>query len=246
MLRSLLLFFLLFSAFAHAERVVRLGTADVAPYGLMKPDGQADGVFLQLGNLIATRAGLPHENGLYPPARLYAMLQRHELDLAISSRSLDRDIGLVNLGKVGQMEGRIVYRDTLNIDPHGLADFSPYLIGRIGATCPPLARANMRLYDLSDYDQGYRMLMAGHLDALCGDSGGLSSAIRHIVGDKPVPLKSFTFLTTDVWVYANPQLPAAERKKLHDAIEAMQAGGEIERFLAQQLPSLILTGRGGK
>jgi hypothetical protein len=217
---------------------------DVAPYGVAKANGQPDGVFLQLGNLIAMRAGLPHENGLYPPARLYAMLQRHELDLAISSRFLDRDLGLVNLGKVGQMEGQIVFRDSLKVDPHGLEDFRPYLIGRIGATCPPLARANMRLYDLSDYEQGVRMLMAGHLDAVCGESGGLAMAAQRNTAGKAMPLKSFTFLQSDVWIYANPEMPAAERQKLRDAVAAMQESGEIKRFYEQQLPRIPSDKRG--
>jgi ABC-type amino acid transport substrate-binding protein len=233
-IRPIILLLLALPSFAIEP--LRIGTIDVPPYGMMDNEGATDGVLYQLGSRIAQRTGLPYNNLLYPTGRVYAMLTHRQLDLAISSRSLDRDLGLVNLGKVWQMEGILLYRANLPLaDPRTLADFAPFTIGRLTGTCPPLLRAGLQVKDVSDYSQGLRLLAANRLDALCGDRGGLQYALRRDTSSPPP--RMFTFLTSDVWAYANPSLSQATLTQLRNATTEMVKSGEAARLIERYVPS---------
>ncbi|GAB3268140.1 substrate-binding periplasmic protein [Chitinimonas naiadis] len=230
--RSLLiLLLLLLSAAQAAENRLRLGVIAVAPYGYEDNQGKPDGAFYQLMQRLAQRAGLPADTALYPPARLYALMQHHQLDMAISSLRLDQQMGMSNLGKVAEMEGILLYRQQLPIAPKALPDFKPYLIGRLTNSCPVLQREGYRYYDLSDYKQGVRMLAAGRLDALCGDSGALGHMTRAELGSGQAFAPPFVFLRTDVYVFANPTLSPAVREKLANSMAALNREGETLRIL---------------
>lgn len=238
MLRLLPLLCLLFLApLQAAEPRLRLGVIAVPPYGYENSRGQPDGAFYQLTLRVAQQAGIPADAALYPPARLYALMQYHQLDLAISSLPLDKQMGMSNLGKLMQMEGVLLYRRQLPITPHALADFKPYLIGRLTNSCPVLQREGHRYYDLSDYKQGVRMLAAGRLDALCGDSGALGYLVRSEYGKGQSFAPPFVFLWTDVFLFANPALSADVRNKLAASVASLNREGEtlriVGRYLAQ-------------
>ncbi|MEH6459047.1 substrate-binding periplasmic protein [Chitinimonas sp. JJ19] len=234
----LLLISLLFTVTALAQAAsLRLGTLDVTPYGYLGADKQADGAFYQLTNRVAERAGLPYQNTLYPTARLYAMLQRRQIDLAISSLKLDEQMGLIKLGTISQLEGVILYRAQLPLKPRQLEEFKPYLIGRLNGTCPLLQRKGHRLYEVSDYRQAMRMLVAGRLDGLCGELGGLSPALNAEPAVQPLLAPPFVFLTTDVFLYANPKLPATTLQQLSRATAALNSEGEPQRILKRYVAS---------
>lgn len=215
---------------------LRLGTVAVAPYGMDDAHGEADGIFYQLASRIAQQAGLPFRNALYPTGRLYAMLTHREIDLAVSSRQLDRDLGLVNLGKIWQLEGIILYRASLPMAPKQIGDFKPYSIGRLPGTCPTLARSGMQLYELADFHQGLRMLAAGRVDGLCGDRNSLSYLLAH-TSDANMVTRSFTFLTSDVWVFASPTLDAATQAKLRTAADGLLKSGEAQKLIERYIPA---------
>ncbi|HEY9104602.1 transporter substrate-binding domain-containing protein [Chitinimonas sp.] len=238
MLRLLLIFcLLLLVPLQAAELRLRLGVIAVPPYGYENDQGQPDGAFYQLSLQVTRQAGLPADAALYPPARLYALMQHQQLDLAISSLRLDQQMGMSNLGKLMQMEGVLLYRRQLPITPHTLADFKPYLIGRLTNSCPVLQREGHRYYDLSDYKQGIRMLAAGRLDALCGDSGAVGHVMRSEFGGKQPFAPPFVFLRTDVFLFANPALSPEVRNKLAASVAGLNREGEtlriVGRYLAQ-------------
>ncbi len=244
MLRCVVLCAVALLTFARADDVLHIGTLDVAPYGEASNDGKLKGVFATIAEQVIGRAGYSFEDELYPPARLYALLKLKAIDVAISSRNLDLDYGLVNLGKVGEMRGLIVYRADLPVAPKATTDFSPYLIGRLGGTCPTLARAHMRLYNLDDYLQGYRMLAAHRVDALCGESGALAFSWKQASNPHFPALKSFNFLNSDMWLFANPDMPAATQVRLREALNSMRSAGEIQRIISQEIPTQPLIGSG--
>ena len=230
-LRILLLLAVLMSLAVHAEPVLRLGTVSVAPYGMTDAHGQASGAFYELLNAIVDEAGLPHSHAIYPPQRLYTLLQHRKVDAVLSSRSLDHDYGMVNLGTLSKMEGVIVYRDDRPV-PQSLSDMSDDLIGRIGATCPSLARAGMHLYDLSELGQGLRMLQAGRLGGVCAETAALSMAAAAAPADI-VHLRAFSFLTTDVWLFVQPSLPNATQEALKRAVATVTQNGTVARIMAK-------------
>lgn len=237
MLARLLIACLLLLPLAHADAPLRIGTLAIAPYGYLDASGEPDGALYRLANRIAEQAGQPYDNAVYPPARLYAMLERHRLDLAMSSRDLERDMGLVQLARIWQLEGWILYRKTLALQPAGLADFRPYTIGRLNGTCPPLQRAGVKLYTISDQAQGLRMLAAGRIDGLCGDAGSLTLALRSVPAAAPQLAPPFVFLRADVHLYANPELPAARQGLLREAALQLARSGETARLMAGYLGS---------
>jgi ABC-type amino acid transport substrate-binding protein len=231
-LRTLILILVCLPLFAQP---LRAGTLDIPPYGLVDAQGAPDGVLYQLTNRVMQLAGLPYVNRLYPTARLYALLAHRDLDLAISSRQLDRDMGLVKLGKVWQIEGMLLYRPDLPVHPHALDDFSPYLIGRLTGTCPTLTRAGMHMTDLADIEQGLRMLAANRIDAICGERGGLHYAMRHSTEGEIIAAQTFTFLRSDAWLFANPKLAPATLEKLRVALGDMMQSGEADKLVARYI-----------
>jgi ABC-type amino acid transport substrate-binding protein len=231
---------LLLSHAALCAPALRVGTFDVVPFGMHDGDGNIDGIFAQFANQVAQRAKIGYSHQLYPPGRLYALLQHHQLDLAVSSRNLDRDFGLIKLGKLWQLEGVIVYRANLPVEPHQLGDFSPYLIGRLTGSCPTLVKSGMRLYDLSDLNQGLHMLAAGRIDGLCSDRASIGFIMQHDVVAADAGLHSFTFLSTDVWLFANPRLDAGTLATLQAATDELYRSGDalrlVERYIATRPP----------
>ncbi|MFC4161072.1 substrate-binding periplasmic protein [Chitinimonas lacunae] len=225
---------------AQAQAPLRIGTLDIPPFGLRSETGQAEGAFYGLGQRIAALAQEAPDNQLLPTARLYALLQRRQLDLAISSRSLDRDMGLIRLGQVWQFEGVIVYHKDSRLAPRQLNDFSGKQLGRLKDSCPAVARVpGVRIYELSEYGQGLRMLVAKRLDGLCAERYGLLYAAR----DEPEALftmaEPFPFLTTPVWVFANPKLDPQRIERLRQAVVQVQREGEMEKQMAPYLPKRI-------
>ena len=142
--RFFLFLVLLMHLTVRGEPTLRLGTLNVPPYGEPDAQGRPSGAYTELLNAIVNAAGLQGNQALYPPQRLYALIQHREVDLVLSSRSLDRDYGMINLGTLSKMDGVIVYRDD-RAEPRTLQDMSGDLIGRLGGTCPSLARAGMHL-----------------------------------------------------------------------------------------------------
>lgn len=223
-----------------AAKPLRIGTLDIPPFGLRDENGRPQGAFFGLGQQIAKLAGVKADNQLLPTARLYAMLQRRQLDLTISSRSLDRDMGLLQLGQIWQFEGVIVYHRDSRLAPRELGDFAGKLVGRLKDSCPGVAKTpGVRVYDLTDYGQGLRMLVAKRLDGLCAERYGLLYAAQ----EEPEALfkiaEPFQFLTTPVWVYANPQLDPDQLKRLRAAVAEVQRNGEMERQMAPYLPKRL-------
>ncbi|WP_269532726.1 ABC transporter substrate-binding protein [Chitinimonas sp. BJYL2] len=236
MLRTLLIFCVaLLGVTQAADKPLRLGTLDVAPYGYLTTKGRPDGAFFLLGNRIGEVAGVPTRNTLLPTARLYAMLERKQLDLAITSVSLDTKAGMINLGRVWRFEGVVVYRPELGLTPRALAEFRPYLIGRLNHSCPVLSRQGMRVYELTDISQGLRMLQAGRLDGLCGEAGSLNAAAHSSGIDMHRFAEPFVFLSTDVSVYANPTLPADTLARLSAAIRQLNETGDTERLISKYI-----------
>ncbi|MBV8660293.1 MAG: transporter substrate-binding domain-containing protein [Burkholderiales bacterium] len=230
-LRLVLLLLLLLSAAVYGEPPLRVGTVSVAPYGMTDAHGQPSGAFYELLNAIIDEAGLARSHTIYPPQRLYTLIQHRKVDLVLSSRSLDHDYGMVNLGTLSKMEGVIVYRDD-RPEPRSLSDMSADLIGRLGATCPSLARAGMQLYDLSDLGQGLRMLQAGRLGGVCTETAALSMAASAAPKDM-VHLHAFVFLTSDVWLFAQPNLPPTTQAALKHAVESVTQNGTVARIMAK-------------
>ncbi|WP_374356712.1 substrate-binding periplasmic protein [Chitinimonas sp.] len=236
MATKLPLILLLFSVISAMAAPLRIGSIDVAPFGLMSNEGELDGIFVQMANRVVQKANLPYTHLLYPSGRLYVMLEHHQLDLAVSSRNLDRDLGLVRLGKLWELEGVIVYRSALPLQVRKLDDLAPYLIGRLNGTCPTLAKAGMRLYSLNDYNQGLRMLAAGRLDGLCGDRASLRYSIQRSAMDLQSSTQMLTFLRTDVWLFANPALDGPTQLALRNATEDLYKSGTAQRLVERFLP----------
>ncbi|QNM95858.1 substrate-binding periplasmic protein [Chitinimonas koreensis] len=235
MLARLLIACLLLLPLAHADAPLRIGTLAIAPYGYLDASGEPDGALYRLANRIAEQAGQPYENALYPTARLYAMLERRRLDLAMSSRDLTKDMGLVQLARVWQLEGQILYRKALPIQPTQATDFRPYLVGRLNGTCPPLQRAGVPLYTVGDLAQGLRMLAVGRIQGLCGDAGALGQALRSEPAAAQQLAPPLVFLRADVHLYANPELPAARQNLLREAALQLARSGETARLMAGYL-----------
>jgi ABC-type amino acid transport substrate-binding protein len=225
-----------------AAAALRVGLMDVAPYGYAGHDGQPDGAYVRLAREIVTEAGFEPSLAIYPTARLYAMLQARQLDLTLSSRNLDRDLGWVQLGRVGQFEGWILTRRGTPM-PSSFEALKGKLIGRMGGTCPPLARAGLSLYTVRDYPQGLRMLAVGRIDALCGERAGLEMAERREAALRHAFNPPWVFLTADVRVYANPGLQLAVIDRLRRAVQAAVARGSPARHLHAASRSGVLPGR---
>lgn len=234
-MRQLCCLFLSFVCFAGTptERMpIHIGTLDVAPYGFTNHAGKPSGAFVELVNRIAARADVLADNALYPTARLYALLQQRQLDLALTSMSLDQTAGYVDLGKLWRFRGVILYRKQLGLAPQKLDDFKPYLIGRLNETCRPLKRDVFRVYELSDLSQGVKMMVAGRLDGLCGEMGGIRPALTNLSASEMSTLAlPFEFLTADVRLYANPALPKQTLDKLKRAVTDIVKEGEAERII---------------
>lgn len=227
----LLLMCLKTMAFADTVRL-RMGTLGIPPYGFIDQTGKANGAFYALANRLARDSGFAYDNNIYPTARLYAMLERRQLDLAITSLSVDSTMGMIDIGTVWRVEGVILYRKQLAFSPRDVNDFKPYLIGRLSGSCPPLARAGLKLYDLRNYEQGLRMIAAGRLDGLCGEMGGLRPALKSEAQGADRLAAPFVFVSADVHIFANPSLAKSEIDRLRSTLAELNRTGEVSRIIS--------------
>ncbi|MDD4973520.1 MAG: transporter substrate-binding domain-containing protein [Bacteriovorax sp.] len=230
-----------------SAKELKINTIDIFPFGYTSPDGQATGLIYEISNKIAQTAGFTFTNILAPYPRTIINLKNGNADFVIRYTNAE-------LNKIAFPVASIISFQTIifgNKDGHfkSLKDLRGKTIGKIrGGIFDDHFEEDKEIekYEVNDYDQLFKMLLAKRYDAIIGSSIGLySNAKKMNISRKELgrPLhlqhKFFVLHLTK----KNIDQKTIEALKL--AIHKLEANGEILRIVKSYEESILKKGDKG-
>jgi polar amino acid transport system substrate-binding protein len=230
----LLLAFLSLAGFldeARAEdEALRIVTIELGVGGRLE-DGRPTGFCYDLGNALAREAGFEPENRLVPLARGVEEVSLDLADMIIVAPDERLDEAAENVGKV----------ETLVIVAWGRVE-TPLrnkrdLIGRTvavvrGSRLDRERAGELRIipFPCRNHELGFKMLMAGRVDAVIGPLQGLTFAVEKIGLRSRFLGEPLVLGEAPVNVYVSRRLPSAARNRLRRALERFLEDGTVARL----------------
>lgn len=216
-------------AFAQ-DRALRIVTVELGACGRME-EGRPGGFCFELGNALAREAGLESENRLMPLARGVEEMDTGKADMIITPpegriAELAEDIGPVKamtLVAWGRVETPL--RD--------VRDLAGKTAAVLRGSRYERARARALKYipfPCKNHELGFKMLMAGRVDAVIGSRQGLAAAAerlglrRRFLGRPLVLERDF------MRVYVSRSLPPSVRGRLRSALNKLVEDGTVARL----------------
>nr|WP_319583703.1 transporter substrate-binding domain-containing protein [uncultured Pseudodesulfovibrio sp.] len=205
-------------------------TAELGACGHME-DGRPTGFCFELGNSLASEVGLEPDNRLVPLARAVEELLTDKADMIISlpEKSLveqTEDIGPIKaialavwarvetpLRSVRDLEGKkvAVVRGTRNeLDKARKLRFIPF--------------------PCKNHELGFKMLMAGRVDAVLGPEQGLAEAAKRIGLNRRFLGEPLTLDRDFMRVYVSLRVPRGVRDSLRMALNRLIEDGTVARL----------------
>ncbi|KAF0811411.1 hypothetical protein IGB42_04109 [Andreprevotia sp. IGB-42] len=208
---------------ARAGAALNALLIDVEPLVLPHNQGYGRDFF----DALAAETGLQFAMRTMPSARVNAELARGEPQVALSTSQTEISADLQRIAPVIEINLLILPAKALRA--RTLADFSGLQVGRIRSGCMAVLQLpEINLYDLNDLEQGMRMLQAGRLDGLCGNTTSLGWQLKKagLTWHDFPPVVSVR--KQDLWLVASRAVPPATIQRLRTGVEAMMRKGRIK------------------
>lgn len=231
------IFCLFFSLIVHSEeKPLRIATVALAPAGY-KENGVSKGLFYDIANQIALRAGFSYVNTIKPYGRVVNDLKSGKSDASIFGYNPNlagkaktvapivslKIILLANLG------GAITEAEDLKGKTVGFIRGSKFMSKHILGSAKELV-------PVTDFKQGLKMLKANRFDALVGSDIGLYSSMK-LLGTKRAEFSQPYIITSaQTYLYlSNHFADEKEIQRLVTAAKELQSLGKIDEILVKYL-----------
>ncbi|WP_269531437.1 ABC transporter substrate-binding protein [Chitinimonas sp. BJYL2] len=228
MLKQITLLLICLCVTAYAEPL-RVALFDVEPYAKQVPGTAAQGVYVEIANLLAREAGMTPSLALMPFPRVAATVAANKADLTFSfeTEQLKRDAHRI---------GPLVLADSILVSKRGLTLTEPKqvagrIVGRLRGGCADLIEVlpgPPSFYDLPGFDSGLRMLLANRVDVLCTTR----EAFKHYLKQTRLARDDFGDILLlhrrQVWIYTANGLDVAVRVRLERAAERIRKNGTLD------------------
>jgi polar amino acid transport system substrate-binding protein len=216
---------------AHAQdRVLRIVTVELGVCGRMEK-GRPAGFCFELGNALAREAGLEPENRLVPLARGVEEVATGKADMIITPPEGGIADSAEDIGPVKAMT--MVAWARVETPLRDVRDLGGKTVAVVRGSRHELARAReLRFipFPCKNHELGFKMLMAGRVDAVIGPLQGLTAAAgriglrRRFLGQPLVLERDF------MRVYVSLRLPGPVRVRLRKALDRLVEDGTVARL----------------
>jgi len=211
-----------------------LATIALPPYGYSEK-GQPKGLTYELGNAIATEAGLTPTNSILPFARAMEEIALGKVDAIIMFPNPTIDSCAENLGLVLPMETIILGRAGTPL--RSLRDVRGKTLATIrGAKYDDrISKKNgIILYPTDSYSQSLKMLLAKRVDAVVGPKMGLYfTAKRDAIPKRALGAPLVLSVAKGCFFLSNKVSDGQIRQRLIEAIERLKKNGTINALSAK-------------
>lgn len=215
---------------------LRIETIQSEPFGRLGPQGPG-GLMYELGELIAQRAGLAHENRVVPYARTVLSLQGGSADMVLRFSNDELKVVAVQVAPVLTLPTILLSRwdapllDLERLEPRVLAVSRSFPVPERLLRLPQL-----RLQAVNSNEHAIQMLLGQRVDAAYGSNLGLYGAARALGhGPKefarPQIVERQTFWLHLARSRATPELIA----RLAKAVESLERDGTLTRLYHRTL-----------
>ncbi len=221
-------------AFAKELRIV---TIDSAPFGFRTADGKPAGMMYEISNLIAQEAGFTYSNDILPYARTVHSVTLGDADFVIRYGDATLTSVAIQVARVLGLPTIVVSKPSLQLKT--LKDLQGKTVGhpRGGWFDDDFEMDTAILkFQVNDYSQALKMLMADRFEAAIGSSVGLYYN-AHLLGlkkeqlGKPLVLGTRHFELHFSKKTANEETIAA----LRNAVARLEKRDEIKKIVNKYL-----------
>jgi polar amino acid transport system substrate-binding protein len=220
------------SAFA-SDRGLRIVTPELGGCGRME-GGLPTGFCFELGNALAREAGLEPENRLVPLARGLEEMASGSADMII----IPPEDGIVDLAEdIGPVKAMTMVAwarvETPLRDARDLGGKTVAVVRGSRRGLDQARKLKFIPFPCTNHELGFKMLMAGRVDAVLGPLQGLTEAAKR-VGLRPRFLGQPLVLDRDFMrVYVAMRIPQAVRGRLRKALNRLIENGTVARLRAR-------------
>lgn len=227
---------LLFSSFLSAqEKCLSMFVVFNDSSGYININRQMAGYHVDFLNELEAHSGLCINKKLIPYSRALKGLKFGEYDGGIVARTSELGNDIKYLTRLITAKTIIIPKQGLNLT--SFQDLSNITIGRfrgVDLNDTPVRDLNLSLVDLYSYNHGLRMLKKGRIDALVGNTLGLSIIGKLNMLNEVNLAGSLVIGKREVWFVASKKKNKARIiEKLQKSSQLMVDNGTVDRILTK-------------
>jgi ABC-type amino acid transport substrate-binding protein len=212
---------------------VKIGTINVAPFGMTGTDGKPTGMMWEISNKIAETAGLKYTNVLVPYARSVLALGDGTIDFLLRFNNPELPGVSIPVAPVVTMPTIILSRKENSFPT--LESLHGKSVGMLrgGVFDDRFAKDEaIKKAEVSDYDQMMKMMFAGRFDASIGSNVGLYYVAKE-QGITPDQLGKPLILSKQDFILHFSKKNGDEKvmQALRTAVETLRKNGTIEKII---------------
>ena len=214
-------------------RELSIDTIDIFPFGYIDIDGQNTGIIYEISNIIAKTAGFTAVNKIRPYSRTIIDLKNGDADIVIRYPNAALQENAISVATIIGFNSIVI--GNVGSDFKSIKDLHGKTIGSIrGGVFDSKVSEDKAIikYEVKDYEQIFKMLLAKKLDAVIGSTIGLylnakKMNISKAQLGKPLILEKKYFTLFLSKKNADPQTILALKKAVKDLV----ASGEISKII---------------
>jgi len=229
------LILVVWSVSSHAEQRLTIGLLDVPPLAYYDADQHITGVLSDIADQITQRTGVTLQKKLLPWARVADNLSSGELDIAFGLNvNLPPEIEAI--ARAYDVRCLILHRHDMAIQTY---DDLYRLTGEVGMMRGVFFFQRLRddpaikKYEVTDYEQGIRMLGTNRLDAMAITDIGAFALIQKYHFGEVIAFPGYLYETTDVSLLISKHSPyyqSAVQASLQRVVDALREEGIIQQI----------------
>ncbi|MFD1626849.1 substrate-binding periplasmic protein [Azospirillum griseum] len=215
---------------AATAQVLKVAVIDAPPFGMKGADGAPIGAAVDVAVALGKRVSMAVEPMLLPRVRIPPMMTEGQADLAGMVASPAADAIGHRLAPMQPLSTIILSRPGGAIG--SLAGLEGKTIATLrGAAYDPRIADNpaIRKQEISSYNNGLNLLMAGRVDAVIGPEMGLYFEAAQMGLSRASFAPPLVVNSLEVWLYLSKASPQVKlRERLEQAAQALVAEGFID------------------
>ncbi|MGF1740528.1 transporter substrate-binding domain-containing protein [Vibrio profundum] len=234
---TVVIFSLPFSVIADSEeKPLRIATVALVPVGY-KENGISKGLFYDIANRIAQRAGFSYVNTIKPYGRVVNDLKNGKSDASIFGYNPNLEGKAKTIAPIVSLKiVLIANRGSSIIEARDLLGKSVGFIRGSRFMAQQILDDAKELIPITDFKQGLKMLKANRFDVLVGSDLGLYSSMKLLGMKRSEFSQPYIVSSSQTYLYlSNHFADKKQIKRLVTAAHELKSTGEIDEILEKYL-----------
>ncbi|WP_022939890.1 substrate-binding periplasmic protein [Psychromonas hadalis] len=232
----ILLLFYNASVYATSHKLIKIGTIGFPPYGI-STHGKLTGIYYDVANILVSKAGYSSHNKVAPYARIIREIKYGDIDMTIMFRYPELEDYVYYVAPLSSLKTVVI-----GIQGNDFEDINDLNNKKIvylrGAKFSDAIDNNATIvkYQIKDFLQGIKMLMAGRADAIIGPLEPILSASLQIKGVNVIFGKPLIVDIRTPWIQVSKRNRAhIDIDKLKQSFSEMQSANTLNILRAKYL-----------